>query len=68
VTRMTGRRYLDPGGRLSGRFDPPRPCRVLSRWGSGGGPRNVLVEYDDGSRGPLVGPARQTSLVRTSGG
>ena len=48
MTGMTGRRYLDPGSRLSGRLDPPRPCRVLARWGPGGGPRNVLVEYDDG--------------------
>jgi hypothetical protein len=35
VTRMTGRRYLDPGDRLSGRLDPPRPCRGLARWGPG---------------------------------
>ena len=46
---MIGRSYLDPGDRMSGRFDPPRPCTVLVRWGSGGGPRNVLVRYEDGA-------------------
>ena len=46
---MIGREYLDPGDRLSGRFDPPRRCTVLIRWGNGGGPRNVLVRYEDGA-------------------
>jgi hypothetical protein len=48
---VIGRLYLDPGDRLSGRYDPPRLCRVLTQWGRGGGPRNVAVQYmDDGSR------------------
>jgi hypothetical protein len=42
--------YLDPGDRMSGRSDPPRRCRVVAQWGPGGGPRNVLAEYDDGTR------------------
>jgi hypothetical protein len=43
--------YLDPGDKLAGRYDPPRRCRVITQWGPGGGPRNVLVEYlDSGSR------------------
>ena len=44
---MTGNTYLDPGSRLSGRYDPPRRCVVLTRWGKGGGPRNVAIRYDD---------------------
>ncbi len=56
---MVGRRYLDPGSRLSGRFDPPRECVVLTRWGSGGGPRNVLVQYTDtGERAVIPFPRR----------
>lgn len=51
------RRYLDPGDRLSGRQDPPRPCRVLTWWGPGGGPRNVLVRYSDGSQAVIPVPA-----------
>lgn len=31
---MIGRRYLDPGDRLSGRNDPPVPVTVLIRWGT----------------------------------
>ena len=42
---MIGRRYLDPGDRLAGRYDPPRPSVVLPRCGVGGGPRNVPVHY-----------------------
>ncbi|MFE3452407.1 hypothetical protein ACFXJ8_26135 [Nonomuraea sp. NPDC059194] len=50
ASSMIGRVYADPGDRLSGRFDPPRPCQVLIPWGPGGGPRNVAVRYlDDGS-------------------
>jgi hypothetical protein len=52
---MVGRRYLDPGDRMTGRYDPPRPCRVLVRWRpGGGGPRNVLVEYTDGGRQSVI--------------
>lgn len=51
MSGMIGRAYLDPGDRISGRYDPPRPCTVITKWGPGGGPRNVLVEYsDDGSQ------------------
>lgn len=39
--------YLDPGDRLTGRYDPPRPCTVTAQWGPGGGPRNVAVRYLD---------------------
>jgi hypothetical protein len=59
TSRMTGRRYPDPGDRATGRYDPPRPCRVLARWGPGGGPRNVLIEYaGDGSRAVIPFPRR----------
>jgi hypothetical protein len=44
-----GRLYLDPGDRLTGRYDPPRRCHVLTQWAPGGGPRNVRVRYDDGT-------------------
>lgn len=53
---MIGRRYVDPGDRWAGRYDPPRPCVVLvagraSTQRAKAGPRTVLVEYlDDGSR------------------
>lgn len=47
---VTGRTYLDPGDRLTGPYDPPRPCTVLVRWRPGARPRNVLVAYADGSR------------------
>jgi hypothetical protein len=55
---VIGRLYLDPGDRLSGRHDLPRPCRVLARWGPGGGPRNVLAQYEDGSRAVIPFPRR----------
>jgi hypothetical protein len=56
---MTGRIYLDPGSRLSGRYDPPRRCGVLTRWGSGKGPRNVAVRYEnDGSEAVIPFPRR----------
>ena len=42
---MTGRTYLEHN----------RPVVVLARW-SGGGPRNVLILRDDGSR--VVRPFR----------
>lgn len=47
---MIGRRYLDPGDRLTGRHRPPRRVTVLARWGPGRGPRNVLVQREDGTR------------------
>ena len=56
---MVGRFYLDPGSRISGRYDPPRRCVVLTSWGKGGGPRNVAVEYlDNGSRAVIPFPRR----------
>ena len=55
---IAGRAYLDPGSRASGRYDPPRRCIVLTGWGPGGGPRNVAVEYDDGSRAVIPFPRR----------
>ena len=47
---MIGRPYLDPGDRLAGKFDPPRACHVITRYRPGARPRNVAVEYADGSR------------------
>lgn len=44
---IDGTRYLDPGQKLPGYYDPPRPCVVITQWGSGGGPRNVAVRYLD---------------------
>jgi hypothetical protein len=56
---MIGRSYLDPGDQMAGRYDPPRRCVVLSRWGPGGGPRNVRVRYlDDGSEAVIPFPRR----------
>ena len=37
---ITGTAYLERG----------KPVRVITRWGPGGGPRNVLIERADGSR------------------
>lgn len=54
---MTGSVYLDPGGptfrghRVT--YDPPRRCVVLTAWDTSRiktGPRNVAVQYDDGTR------------------
>ena len=56
---MIGRLYLDPGDKLAGRYDPPRLCEVLVKWGPGGGPRNVLVRYlDDDERAVIPFPRR----------
>lgn len=51
---MTDRVYLDRGDRISGFFDPPRPCRVLTQWRTGGGMREVAMRYLDygACRGP----------------
>ena len=57
MSGIVGRRYLDPGDRLSGHKDPPELCTVISQW-SGKGPRNVLVEYRDGSRAVIPFPRR----------
>jgi acetyl esterase len=37
---MIGRVYLERG----------KPVTVLARWGPGGGPRNVLIQREDGSK------------------
>jgi hypothetical protein len=47
---MIGRRYLDPGDRLAGRHQPPLRVTVLARWGPGRGPRNVLIQRENGTR------------------
>ncbi|GAA2159905.1 hypothetical protein [Actinomadura napierensis] len=62
MTGMIGRRYLDPGDRLSGRNDPPEVVTVLARWAPGGGPRNVLVRRLDGSRQVIPFPRRLRRL------
>lgn len=43
---ITGRTYLEHG----------RPVSVLVQWGPGGGPRNVLIRRQDGSK--VVRPFR----------
>jgi hypothetical protein len=43
---MIGRTYVERG----------RPVTVIVRWGEGGGPRNVLIEREDGTR--VVRPFR----------
>ena len=64
LNTMTGRTYLGPGDRLTGHYDPPRPCGILTRWapralGRRGGPRNVPAEYcGDGSRAVIPFPCR----------
>lgn len=50
---MVGRRYLDPGDRMAGRYDPPRGCVVLvvglaPTRSRRTGPRTAWVRYDDG--------------------
>jgi len=56
---VIGRTYLDPGDRMAGRYDPPRRCTVLIKWGPGGGPRNVLVRYlDDDTKAVIPFPRR----------
>ena len=49
MSGIVGKRYLDPGDRLSGRKDPPELVTIVAQW-KGSGPRNVLAEYRDGSR------------------
>jgi hypothetical protein len=50
---ITGSTYLERG----------HPVRVITRWGPGGGPRNVLIERGDGSR--VVRPFRGLRRPRT---
>lgn len=57
------RRYVGrPPGRvdLYGRF-----CRVLNTWRGNGGPRNVLVEFEDGEK--VVVPIRTIRVVKDAG-
>lgn len=61
---MIGRVYLDPGDRLSGRKDPPERVTVVTKWGPGGGPRNVAVRRQDGCLVVIPFPRR---LRRTKG-
>jgi hypothetical protein len=63
---MIGFRYLDPGDRLSGRYDPPVPVVVLQRWGPGGGPRNVTVRYPDGRVAVIPFPRRLRRMTQES--
>jgi hypothetical protein len=37
-------------------FERGRPVAIVTRWGPGGGPRNVLVQREDGTR--VVRPFR----------
>lgn len=67
MTGMIGRRYLDPGDRLSGRKDPPEVVTVLTRWGPGGGPRNVLIRRPDGVRTVIPFPRRLRRLHTATG-
>jgi acetyl esterase len=46
TTGIVGRRYFERG----------RPVTILIQWGPGGGPRNVLIEREDGQR--VVRPFR----------
>lgn len=51
--------HVDPGDRLAGYYDPPRPCVIITSFRARGGPRNVAVEYlDDGSRAVVPCPRR----------
>jgi hypothetical protein len=50
---ITGTTYLERG----------QPVRVITRWGPGGGPRNVLIERADASR--VVRPFRGLRRPRT---
>ncbi len=61
---IVGNYYLDPGSRLSGRYDPPRRCVVLTAWGKGGGPRNVAVRYLDNGHEAVVPFPRRLRLVK----
>lgn len=64
---IVGRTYLDPGDRWSGRNDPLRSCVVLTQWGPGGGPRNVLVRYLDGTAAVVPFPRRLRRANRPMG-
>lgn len=63
MSSMIGRLYVDPGDRWSGRHTPPLPCVVVTRWGAGGGPRNVAVRYlDTGETAVIPFPRRLRRL------
>lgn len=71
---MLNRVYLDPGDRISGRNDPPRPCRVITIWrtppgGQRGAPCNVAVRYlDDGSTAVIPFPRRLRRTTHVAAG
>jgi len=56
--------YADPGDRLTGRYDPPRPCVVTAQWGPGGGPRNVAVRYLDNQQTAVIPFSRRLRRAR----
>lgn len=72
MTTMVGRRYLDPGDRWAGSYDPPRLCIALvagraSTRRDPAGPRTVWVRYlDDGSEAVIPFP-RRLRLAPTEG-
>ena len=49
-------------------YERGRPVRILRWWGTGGGPRNVLIERGDGTRvvRPFRGLRRKPSVRKTS--
>lgn len=55
MSGMVGRTYLERG----------HPVVVLARWGPGGGPRNVLIRREDGSR--VVRPFRGLRKAKVGG-
>lgn len=50
---IVGKTYLERG----------KPVKVLIQWGPGGGPRNVLIQREDGSK--VVRPFRGLRRVRS---
>jgi hypothetical protein len=65
--------YLDRGDQLAGRYEPPRPCRVITIWrpaphGQRGGPCNIAVRYlDDGSTAVIPFARRLKRAPQESG-
>jgi hypothetical protein len=46
-------------------FERGRPVTVLIRWGKGGGPRNVLIQREDGAK--VVRPFRGLRKIKDPG-
>lgn len=65
---IVGRRYLDPGDKPSGFYDPPREVIVRVQWGPkgphGSGPCNVLVEVLPDGRLEVIPFFRRLRLPR----